>query len=166
MVVLVQATVVPRLRWTPANLIRLSAILMTGGIIVATFSPDEVVLGVGVALLGTGLGFAMPGMMSAPTLAAKPEEQGAVAGLVSSATALAFMLGPLLGNRLYEVSPIVPYLVGTGLLVVLTVFVFVYPGLRHEPRSENLDAAHKGDTDRLAAPNNTRVTETDRTAVA
>jgi DHA1 family tetracycline resistance protein-like MFS transporter len=129
MIVLVQAVAVPRLGWPPVRLIRVGAVIMTGGMLITTVAANGLVLGVGVAVLGTGLGFGLPGVMSAPTLLATREEQGAVAGLVSASTALTFVLGPLLGNGLYEVSPAIPYVLGTVLLAALTVFVFVHPGV-------------------------------------
>ena len=103
---------------------------MTIGMIVVTVVSDGVLLGVGVGLLGTGLGFGAPGIMAAPTLLATREEQGAVAGLVSSSTALTFMVGPIIGNGLYEVDPVVPYILGAVLMAGLVVFTFVHRGIR------------------------------------
>jgi hypothetical protein len=82
------------------------------------------------------MGFGTPGFMSAPTLLATREEQGAVAGLVGYSSALAFMGGPLLGTGLYEISPTVPYAAGAVLLAALTVFAFTRLGAltrHHEP---------------------------------
>jgi MFS family permease len=96
---------------------------------------DAVLLAVGVAVLGAGMGFGTPGFMSAPTVLADREEQSAVAGLVSSSSALAFMAGPLLGTGLYELSPTVPYLVGAVLLAGLSVFALLHPGIRRLPEA-------------------------------
>jgi len=81
------------------------------------------------------MGFATPGFMSAPTLLATRDEQGAVAGLMGSASALAFMGGPLLGTGLYEIAPVVPYLAGAVLLAALTAFAFTLTG---EPAKERV----------------------------
>lgn len=130
MIAVVQAVAVPRLGWTPVRLIRAGAILMTTGMIVVTVAPNGILIGAGVAFLGAGLGFGAPGIMSAPTLLATREEQGAVAGLVSSSTALTFMLGPLIGNGLYEIAPTIPYVLGTVLLAGLVIFTFAHRGIR------------------------------------
>jgi MFS family permease len=138
MIALVQAVAVPRLGWAPLRLIRVGAVLMTAGMVLVTVASSGMLVGAGVAVLGTGLGFGMPGVMSAPTLLATREEQGAVAGLVSSSTALTFMLGPLLGNGLYGLSPAAPYLLGSVLLAGLSVFTFVHregPDHDRRPRS-------------------------------
>ena len=88
MVVVVQAVAVPRLGWAPVRLIRVGSVVMTAGMVVVAVAPTGLVLAAGVALLGTGMGFGMPGVMSAPTLLATREEQSSVAGLVSATTAL------------------------------------------------------------------------------
>lgn len=118
---------------------------MTVGMTVVTVAPNGILVGVGVAVLGTGLGFGAPGVMSAPTLLATREEQGAVAGLVSSSTALTFMLGPLIGNSLYEMAPTSPYILGTVLLAGLVIFTFVHRGIRQTPTATPLMADMSSD---------------------
>ncbi|KDN23758.1 MFS transporter [Amycolatopsis rifamycinica] len=133
MIILVQVVVVPRLGWAPLRLVRVGAVVMTGGMLAVAVGPNGLLLGAGVAVLGAGMGFATPGFMSAPTLLATREEQGAVAGLMGSSSALAFMGGPLLGTGLYEIAPVVPYLAGAVLLAALTAFAFTVTG---EPAKE------------------------------
>ncbi|MGW3963839.1 MFS transporter [Amycolatopsis sp. NPDC005003] len=133
MIILVQVAVVPRLAWPPMRLVRVGAVVMTGGMLAVAAGSTGPLLGVGVAVLGAGMGFATPGFMSAPTLLATRDEQGAVAGLMGSSSALAFMGGPLLGTGLYEITPVVPYLAGAVLLAALTAFAFTITG---EPAKE------------------------------
>lgn len=130
MVVIVQAVVVPRLGWPPARFMRLGTALMTLGALVTAIAPNQPLLAVGFAVLGTGLGFGLPGVMAAPTLLATREEQGAVAGLVSAGTALTFVVGPIVGSGLYEIAPTLPYALVTVLLSALTIFTFVHPAVR------------------------------------
>ncbi|HET6705480.1 MFS transporter, partial [Amycolatopsis sp.] len=125
---LVQVAAVPRLDWPPLRLVRVGAVVMTGGMLLVAAGSDGLLLGAGVGVLGAGMGFATPGFMSAPTLLATREEQGAVAGLMGSGSALAFMAGPLLGTGLYEIAPVVPYLAGAVLLAALTAFAFTTTG--------------------------------------
>jgi MFS family permease len=133
MIVIVQAVVIPRLGWKPVRLIQVGAAIMTVGMIVVTLAQTGILLAVGVGVLGTGLGFGMPGVMSAPTLLAAKEELSSVAGLLNASSALTFMVGPLVGNSLYEINPALPYVLGSVLLAALTVFVFVHPGVRQMP---------------------------------
>ncbi len=124
MIILVQVVAVPRLSWPPLRLVRVGAVVMTGGMLVVATGSNGLLLGAGVGVLGAGMGFATPGFMSAPTLLATREEQGAVAGLMGSSSALAFMGGPLLGTGLYEIAPVFPYLAGAVFLAALTAFAF------------------------------------------
>ncbi|MGA8117083.1 MAG: MFS transporter [Actinocatenispora sp.] len=139
MIILVQVVAVPRLGWTPVRLIRVGAVVMAAGMVLVTVAANGPLLGVGVAVLGAGMGFGTPGFMSAPTLLATRDEQGAVAGLVGSSSALAFMLGPLMGTGLYEIDPAVPYLLGTVLLAGLAVFAFAHRGIRQMPTAVPVD---------------------------
>jgi MFS transporter, DHA1 family, tetracycline resistance protein len=139
--IIVQAAVVPRLGWRPSRLIQVGAVVMAVGMAGMVFAQNVVTITVALAVIGAGMGFGMPGFMSAPTLLARPDEQGSVAGLVSASTALTFVFGPLIGTASYEISPAAPYLLGTALLVILVVFVFAHPGIRQtlgdrQPASE------------------------------
>ncbi|MGW1373637.1 MFS transporter [Streptomyces sp. NPDC002446] len=130
MIAVVQAVAVPRLGWPPLRLMRVGSTLMTTGMLVVAVAPTGLLIGLGTALLGAGLGFGMPGIMSAPSLLARPEEQTSVAGLVNATTALTFMTGPLLGNGLYEVGRSIPYLFGTVMLAAVSIFTFTHRGVR------------------------------------
>jgi len=133
MIIVVQTVAVPRLRWTPARLIRVGTLVMTAGMLLIAVAADGLLLGAAVGLLGAGMGFGIPGFMAAPTLLATRDEQGAVAGLTGSASALAFMLGPLLGTSLYELAPAAPYILGAVLLAGLAAFAFTHSGIRQTP---------------------------------
>jgi MFS family permease len=119
--VVVQAAAVPRLGWSPSRLMRVGTAMMLLGMVAVTLAPTLLLLSAGMAVLGAGMGFATPGFMAAPTLLATRDEQGAVAGLVSASSALAFMIGPLVGTGLYGLAPIAPFVLGTVLLAGLLV---------------------------------------------
>ncbi|MGI5130198.1 MFS transporter [Pseudonocardia sp. CA-107938] len=125
MLVVVQAAVVPRLGWTSSRLMLVGTTLMIVGMVAVGLAPTLLLMSVGTAVLGTGMGFATPGVMAAPTLLATPEEQGAVAGLASASSALAFVLGPLVGTGLYGIAPLAPFVLGTGVLVAASAIAAV-----------------------------------------
>lgn len=89
------------------------------------------VIGVGSAILG-------PSLSAALSLSAGPNEQGAVAGLNSSALALGRMTGPLLGTGLYQsAGHAAPYLLGGGVLSALLVWTLIArPQVRPAGRPE------------------------------
>jgi MFS family permease len=80
-------------------------------------------------LSGLGFGMARPGFTSGASLAVAPHEQGAVAGLLNAAGAAGFIFGPLVG-WLYELSPRVPYIFGSLVMLLLLAAQFTSRVLR------------------------------------
>ena len=78
-------------------------------------------LAVGMAFMGLGLGLAMPSISAAASVAVKPEEQGAVAGLVASCPAIGFIAGPVIAGLLYRIDGTYP----SALSGVVFFFVFI-----------------------------------------
>ncbi|TPW77177.1 DUF2510 domain-containing protein [Schumannella soli] len=79
------------------------------------------------AALGLGLGLAMVGYTVGPTLLVSKREQGGLAGLTASTTALTFVITPTLGTALYGVWGPLPIVVGIAVLVLVLVFLLVHP---------------------------------------
>jgi MFS family permease len=86
------------------------------GFVGLVFAHRLVGLTAALALQGFGQGLAVPGVTAAVSLGASEDEQGAVAGLNSSAQALGRLLGPVVGTALYQVRPEYPYGFSAALL--------------------------------------------------
>jgi len=100
---LVQVTVMQRIKLKATQFIRLGLIsLLFGAAVIAGFQTFAV-LAVGMAFLGIGLGLCMPAISAGASLAVRPEEQGAAAGLVSACPAIGFVSGPIIAGALYQV---------------------------------------------------------------
>jgi MFS family permease len=84
------------------------------------------------AFVVSGLGFGMvrPGYGAAASLAVDPEEQGAVAGIMSATSAAGFILGPLIATKLYKISPAVPFWFGALLMAALFLYAVLSPHLK------------------------------------
>lgn len=121
--VLVQTLVVPRMKGSPIRLLRLGATVLAVGL--GLLIPDFAlpVVFIAMALIGIGLGLAMPGYTAGPTLAVAREEQGSLAGLIGANNGLTFVVAPVLSTSLYEVWPPLPIVV--GVVVALAVIWFV-----------------------------------------
>ncbi len=122
--VLAQGFVVRRMKWSPQVLLRIGvplALLGFLGLIVAT---GFWTLTLSLALQGFGHGLALPGVSAALSLAAADNEQGAAAGLNSSAAGLGRMFGPLAGTALYQVNPVYPYTFSAALLALVLLGLF------------------------------------------
>jgi MFS family permease len=128
--ILVQGVLVPRLRWPATRLLRTGApiaVLATLALLPATALWS--IVGA-MALLAVGLGLALPGFTTAPTLLVGPDEQGGVAGLVQTVTGTTFVIGPLAGTALYGIAPEVPIAAAVASCLLATALVLVHPALR------------------------------------
>jgi MFS transporter, DHA1 family, tetracycline resistance protein len=125
-----QGLIVPRLGWPVLRLIRTGIPVAAVGFLLLSFASGFLSLTLGMAVLALGLGVAIPGYTAAPTLLVSSGEQGSVAGLMNSANALAFVIGPLLGTSLYQLRPELPFLAGAALIAGIFVFTLLHPGVR------------------------------------
>ncbi len=116
--VFVQGFLVRRYGWSPALLLRMGLPIAFVGFIGMIVSERFASLTLSLAIQGFGQGLALPGVSAALSLSAGDEEQGAAAGLNSSAHALGRMLGPLAGTSLYSLRPEYPYVLSSALLLI------------------------------------------------
>ncbi len=125
-----QGIVVPVTRWRPALLMRVGALTAAGGF-AATITPLPIpVFLAGVFLVGMGTGLAIPGALSAPTLLVSREEQGGLAGTLSSTNGITWMATPLLATVLYGLSPVLPLIVSLALILGIAVFAMLNTRIR------------------------------------
>lgn len=141
--IVAQAVVVPRSGWRPAVLLRVGTITATGGFAVLLVDAGLVPLVVAMFLIGFGLGIAIPGYTSGPTLLVRREEQGGLAGLTGATTGLTFVVAPTLGTVLYGVSPLLPVCASAVMMGAVAVFVMWHPRFRR--RSEQGGGGGRGD---------------------
>jgi MFS family permease len=123
---IVQIVVMQIWKVSPKVLLRLAYIIFAA--VLMFFAYAETLMMLYVAYAGMGLSFAMaaPGLNAAASLAVEPAEQGAVAGLLSSAPAFGMVFGPALGGLVYDVAPDLPMIGGAVLsLLVGIYFLFV-----------------------------------------
>ena len=103
--------------------IRVGVSLVLCGSVLAALFQSFIVLGVGMAVMGMGMGLVMPAISAGASLAVRPDEQGAVAGLVSASPALGFSVGPLVAGAIYQVSPTLAPLFSCSVFVLLLAFL-------------------------------------------
>lgn len=100
-----QMVLVGRLKLQPDQFVRLGLLSLLIAACFVGFYESFLMLAVGMAFMGTGLGVAMPSISAAASLAVSAEEQGAVAGLVASSPAIGFVTGPVIAGGLYQLNP-------------------------------------------------------------
>jgi MFS family permease len=134
--VIAQGVLVRRFALSPLTLLRVGLPIAIAGYLLFAFSRAYAPLTVALCLQGLGQGLMLPGITAACSLAVTDDEQGAVAGLSSSAQGLGRALGPLIGPLLYqEVAGEAPYLFSAGTLVLVLAVVIVRPSVARDEAS-------------------------------
>ncbi|WP_018801536.1 MFS transporter [Salinispora arenicola] len=131
--IVAQAVVVPRSRWSPATLLRVGGAIALVGFALLIPDAGPAPLFTSILLIGFGLGIATPGFTAGPTLMVDRDEQGGLAGLTSATTGLTFVIAPTAGTALYGFGVAVPITVGTVIMAIVTVFVLAHPHFRGIP---------------------------------
>jgi MFS family permease len=113
---------IPRLGLSPRALILWGALIAAAGLIWVMGSRDLYGITIGFAMASLGFGFTRPGFTAGASLAVPLAEQGAVAGVITSANGISYVLAPTLGISLYWLNHNLPFVAFALLLVALAVF--------------------------------------------
>lgn len=97
-----QMAVLPRLKMGPRALMAWGAGVLAFGVTIQILAPSLGALLVAQAVQGLGAGLARPGFTGGASVAVKPHEQGAAAGLVVATNGAGFVFSPLFGGVAYE----------------------------------------------------------------
>lgn len=117
--VFVQLFLIQRLQWSPMRYLIMGVPAIFAGFLFYCFASELWMLQVGAGFVGFGLGLTGPGYSAEVSLRVEPEEQGAVAGLISACPALGFVIGPLSAGVLYDIRPELPYYLTAVMLLLL-----------------------------------------------
>lgn len=118
------------LRMNPAQLLVWGAICVLVGNLIQAFAPTYAVIVISFSLLNVGFAFARPGFTAGVSLAVPAEQQGAVAGALTSVMATGLIFGPILALTLYGWSRPSPFLLNVALMIGLVAFCRLSPSLR------------------------------------
>lgn len=132
-----QMAVLPRLKLGPRALMAWGSGLLAFGVTIQILAPSLGALLVAQAVQGLGAGLARPGFAGGSSIAVRPDEQGAAAGLVVAVNGAGFVFSPLLGGVVYEtVSIEAPLIITVVILVAMTVFALRSRRLRDSLHAE------------------------------
>lgn len=124
--VFVQAVILQRWKAPPATMLKTGFAVMAVALLILAYGPGLASLYAGYALFGLSFGFTAPGLNAAGSLSVRPEEQGAVAGLLSAAPTVGMIIGPVLCGIVYRSAHEAPMLGGAVITIALIVwFLFV-----------------------------------------
>lgn len=121
----VQAVILQIFRIPPKILLRVGFVLFGVGLIVLGLAPNLAMLNLSYALFGLGFSAINPGLNAGASISVEPEEQGAVAGLLSAAPVVGMIFGPVVGTLLYGMNPTSPIWLGAAISVSMAMYFFV-----------------------------------------
>lgn len=130
-------------RMGEAAVIRMGIFIYASGFLLLAWAPSALVCGAVMCYTGLGSAFLRPAF-STWVSKVSTTGQGTALGLLSSTDSLARVFGPAIGGALFVASPLLPYQVGGGLMVVALLFSMVaLPRLRQDPTTAAVaGAAH------------------------
>src|SRR5439155_24719975 len=114
-----QWVLIRRLGLGRRSLILWGALIAAIGLLGTMLSRDLYGMTIGFALASLGFGFTRPGFTAGASLAVPLAEQGAVAGVITAANGISYVLAPALGISLYGWHHDLPFIVFALLLVGL-----------------------------------------------
>ncbi|MFN3944139.1 MAG: MFS transporter [Allosphingosinicella sp.] len=123
---LAQWWLIPQLGLDPRQLVMWGALLAAGGVLLTGLADGIYGITLGFALASLGYGFFRPGFTSGASLAVRPDEQNAVAGMVTSVNGVAFIAAPALGILLYGIALPLPFLVTGALMLGLAGWTWLF----------------------------------------
>ena len=116
-----QWALIPRLNFSPRSLILWGSLIAAVGLVGTMLAQDLYGITIAFALASLGFGFTRPGFTGGASLAVPLSEQGAVAGVITAANGISFILAPAVGMALYAVAPTLPFAVCAILLIALVI---------------------------------------------
>ena len=100
---------IPRLRLSPRSLILWGALIAATGLIGTMLSRELYGITIGFAVASWGFGFTRPGYTAGASLGVPLAEQGAVAGVITSANGISYVIAPALGISFYGLNHELPF---------------------------------------------------------
>lgn len=104
----VQGGIVQKLKPAPTLMLKFGFPIAIVGVVTMALAPSYVIIVIGFGIMGAGFGLVQPGISAVVSLTADAEAQGNAAGYVQAAMAGGFVVGPLAGTAIYNITPIAP----------------------------------------------------------
>jgi MFS family permease len=121
---LAQWGMIPFLALSPRQLVLWGLLVAAAGTILNGLAQSMYGMTLGFAVASVGFGLFRPGFTSGASLAVRPDEQNAVAGMVTSVNGVAYIAAPAVGVLLYGWWMPLPFLVTAAGMVLLAAWVW------------------------------------------
>jgi MFS family permease len=124
-----QLVLIPRMRLPIRSLMVYGAAMLALASLFMVWAADFAVFAFAQILFGFGQGFSRPGFSAGASLAATHEQQGDVAGYVTAANGMGFVVSPLFGLWMYQyIAPMAPFVFCAALLAMMGAYAFFTAG--------------------------------------
>lgn len=127
---LTQLLIVPRLGWPPRRLVRVGVSAGLVFLVILSLAPTLWLMATATFCLGLANGMVAPGYSAGGSLAVRPEEQAAVAGVLSASAAVTWIFAPVTATALYGWHPAVPFALALAVLSMSAATAWFSPALR------------------------------------
>jgi MFS family permease len=114
----VQAFAIRAFKWPPVSMLWVGLVVCLLASAACLMAPGFGWLLAAFGFLGAGFAWAQSGLMAGASLASRGDSQGQVAGHLQAAMAAAWIVGPLIGAAIYEVSIGGPLVLAAGTMAL------------------------------------------------
>ena len=119
-----QLLIADRLQTSPGSLIQLGVIFNCLSLLGYAYSSSLVEVYICLFFFGLGNGMLGPGISSSLSLSVGKDYQGVAGGFLGMVIPIGHVASPLISMPLYTINPVYPYILGSSLMFLCTVFIF------------------------------------------
>ena len=119
-----QLLIADRLQSSPGSLIKLGVIFNCLSLLGYAYSSSLVQVYICLFFFGLGNGMLGPGISSSLSLSVGKDYQGVAGGFLGMVIPIGHVASPLISMPLYTINPVYPYILGSSLMFLCTVFIF------------------------------------------
>tara|TARA_B100001769_G_scaffold222319_1_gene182743 strand:+ start:380 stop:1630 length:1251 start_codon:yes stop_codon:yes gene_type:complete len=120
-----QLLIADRLQTSPGSLIKLGVIFNCLSLLGYAYSSSLVQVYICLFFFGLGNGMLGPGISSSLSLSVGKDYQGVAGGFLGMVIPIGHVASPLISMPLYTINPVYPYILGSSLMFLCTVFIFM-----------------------------------------
>ena len=121
-----QLVLIPRMKLPIRSLMVYGALMMALSSLFMVWAQDFALFAFAQIMFGFGQGFGRPGFSAGASLAATHDQQGDVAGLITAANGMGFVVSPFFGLWMYEnVASSAPFIFSAVLAIALALYAFL-----------------------------------------
>jgi MFS family permease len=123
-----QLVLIPRMKLPIRSLMVYGALMMAMSSLFMVWAQDFALFAFAQIMFGFGQGFGRPGFSAGASLAATHDQQGDVAGLITAANGMGFVVSPFFGLWMYEnidfMDGAAPFIFCAVLVVAIAIYAF------------------------------------------